>query len=105
MPATLAAGLAPVPAAVLEEIRELYERGLYLQAYARGRPLGPLEQWAGTDARVMAGRLAMQLGGDRLARRLHLSAWRHDRRHPEACYYRAAALLQRRGPLPAWEFL
>jgi cellulose synthase operon protein C len=105
MPATLTAGLAAVPAAALEEIRELYERGLYLQAHALGQPFGPLEQWAGTDARVLAGRLAMQLGGDKLARRLHLSAWRQDRRHPEACYYRATALLQRRGPLPAWDFL
>lgn len=94
-----------VPTDILEEMRRLYERGLYLQAYQLATAMGPLESWSGTDAQVLAGRVAMQMGAYRLARLLHLRAWRQDRRHPEACYYRASGLLQRRGPLAAWESL
>jgi tetratricopeptide (TPR) repeat protein len=46
----------------------------------------------------------MQLGAMRLGHRLHFRAWREDRQHPEACYFRARILLERFGPLAAWEF-
>ncbi len=106
MLATTTGDPVAIPLPTLLEVRDLYERGLYVQAYRRGEEaFGPLRTWAGTDARVMAGRLAMQLGDMRLGRRLHSAAWRQDRTHPEACYYRASALLERRGPLAAWEFL
>ena len=65
--------------------------------------LGPLEQWEGTDAQVLAGRLAVQLGGRRVQKRLHRRAWREDRTHPEARYYRARIRLEQSGPLAAWE--
>src|SRR2546428_13962783 len=55
----------------LTQVLDLYERGLYLQAYTLAQSLGPLEQWEGTDAQVLAGRLAVQLGGRRLQKRLH----------------------------------
>src|SRR5690242_3470124 len=102
MLATTTGDPVAIPLPTLPEVRDLYERGLYVQAYRRGEEaFGPLRTWAGTDARVMAGRLAMQLGDMRLGRRLHSAAWRQDRTHPEACYYRASALLERRGPLAA----
>jgi cellulose synthase operon protein C len=89
----------------LHRILDLYEQGLYVQAYAISQELGPLAEWHGTDARLVAGRLAAQVGAPRLARRLHRLAWREDRAHPEACYYRARARLEHSGPLAAWEFL
>lgn len=94
-----------IPTHQVEPILALYEQGRYLQAYARAHPLGPLDEWRGTSARLLAGRLAANLGAPELAHRLHVSAWRHDRTHPEARYYYARVLLERRGPLPTWQFL
>ena len=94
-----------IAAADLDRIRDLYDHGLYLQAYAIAGPYGPFHGWKGTAARIMAGRLAGNLGARRLACALHVTTWRADRDHPEALYYHAYALLDRRGPLAAWEAL
>jgi tetratricopeptide (TPR) repeat protein len=99
--------LAPVAvsSADLAPIMDLYQRGLCLQAYQRSESFGPLPQWTGTAARLLAGRLAIHLGAPRLTYRMHLLAWREDRSHPEAAYYHARALQDRRGSLTAWRFL
>src|SRR5688500_11222963 len=67
---------SPLPSASpsasqLQEILELYENGQTLKAWAVARECGPLKDWQGTAARVLAGRLAGQLGAQRLARALH----------------------------------
>src|SRR5947209_43716 len=95
---------APAPGD-LGSILDLYSRGLCLQAYQAGQALGPLPHWPGTAARILAGRLAANLGAPRLASWLHVRAWRGDPANPEACYYFARHLLERRGPLAAWRFL
>src|SRR5262249_40140260 len=95
---------APAPP-TLQEVLDLYTQGLCLQAYERSQALGPLAEWTGTAARVLAGRLAMNLGAPRLTRWHHWRAWREDPTDPEACYYYAHALLEYRGPLVAWNFL
>src|SRR5262245_30480336 len=51
-----------VPSDLLEDVRALYDRGLYLQAYRAAQPLGPLREWPGTGGLVLAGRLANNLG-------------------------------------------
>jgi cellulose synthase operon protein C len=89
----------------LRPVLDLYRQGLCLQAYRRAEALRPLRDWAGAPARVLAGRLAINLGAPRLAFLMHLRGWREDRSDPEACYYHARALLERRGPLTAWRFL
>ncbi len=89
----------------LDRIRETYEDGYYLQAYQKAMTWGPLETWEGTAAKLLAGRLALNLGAPGLASRLHVQAWRGDRTDPEACYYRARAILGKKGPLAAWNFL
>ena len=76
-----------------------------LRAYAAALKVGPVTQWRGARGRVLAGRLAMNLGGQRLGRVLHMLARREHPRDPSACYYYARAILERRGPLPAWYFL
>ena len=43
----------------LEAIRSLYDEGLFLRRYERARRFGPLRQWGGTEARTLAGRLAL----------------------------------------------
>ena len=54
---------------------------------------------------MLAGRLAMNVGAPHLGRVLHMLAWREHPRDPAAQYYYARAIFERRGPLPAWEFL
>lgn len=89
----------------LDAIRDLYARGLFLQAYHRAVALAPLQDWRGPAARVLAGRLAMNLGAPRLAMGHFLLARREDPADPEAAYYYARTLLDRKGPLAAWSFL
>jgi hypothetical protein len=94
-----------IEATHLERVFDLYAQGLCLQAYRYTEQLGPLHEWSGTEARIMGGRLAGNLGGMHLAYWLHLQAWRYDREHPHACYYYARVTLHRRGPLEAWKIL
>lgn len=89
----------------LNRIHDLYSRGLCLQAYQQAVALAPLHEWKGTPARLMAGRLAINLGAPRLAAWHHYDTWRKDPSHPEACYYYGRLLLQRRGPWAAQRFL
>jgi len=83
----------------------LYDRGLYLQAYELGRSFAPLHLWRGTSARILAGRMAGNLGSQRLGDWHFMHAYRADPTHPDACWYFANYLANRRGPLPAWQFM
>jgi tetratricopeptide (TPR) repeat protein len=89
----------------LDRILNLYDRGLCLQAYAAAQAMAPLQKWTGAAARVLAGRLAGNLGAPRLASWHFLRAWRSDPTHPDACWYYARQILDRRGPLAAWNFM
>ncbi len=89
----------------LARVRELYHRGQYRHAHDAAAALGDLRAWAGTPARLLGGRLAIQLGAPKLGRRLHLLAYRATPAHPEAVYYHARYRLERFGPLSAWQFL
>src|SRR5215470_895151 len=76
-----------------QAILERFEAGKFLEAQALARAYAPLQAWTGTTARVLAGRLAGNLGGARLAHALHLRAVRLDPSSPIARYYAARALL------------
>ena len=91
-------------AAEITQLRELYSQGRYMQAWALVQQFAPLRFWRGTSARLIGGRLAMQLGAPKLGRQLHLLAWRHAPAHMEAIYYQARYLLERFGPVSAWRF-
>ena len=60
-----------IPSADLTRIRELYGQGRYRQALAAAEPFGPIRGWSGPAARLLGGRLAIQLGGPKLGKRLH----------------------------------
>ena len=96
--------LRPAPAAadILESVAELYERGLYLQAYEAALAWGSLREWTGGAARTLAGRLAWNLGAPRLGRWLRLRAWREEPSNDEVRYYYVWTKLERRGPYAAW---
>lgn len=89
-------------AAELATLQRLYDSGDFLAAHAATKPFGPLKDWRGTDALILAGRLARHLGAGRLGMRLILRAWRHDREHWHARYHRFWILLDYRGPVTAW---
>lgn len=89
----------------LQRVGELYEQGQYLTAYEETQRHGPITQWQGAEARVMAGRLGYHLGGFRVSRLMICRAWRQAPTNPEVAYYYAYNVLQKRGPWGAWRFL
>lgn len=89
----------------LTRIRDLYAQGRYRQAYDVAVAYGPMRAWTGTAARLIGGRLAIQLGAPRLGRRMHLVAFRSTPAYPEAVYYHARYRLERFGPFATWQFL
>lgn len=89
----------------LARVRELYHSGHYLRAYTAATAAAPLRDWTGTAARLIAGRLAIQLGAPKLGRRLHLAAFRGAPAYPEAVYYHARYRLERFGPFATWRFM
>jgi tetratricopeptide (TPR) repeat protein len=89
----------------LSRIRDLYSQGYYRRAYDVAAAIGPLRNWTGTPARLIGGRLAIQLGAPTLGRQLHLLAFRSTPGHPEAIYYHARYRMERFGPLSTWEFM
>lgn len=94
-----------IPTAELAPIRELYGRGLYLQALQRAQSFGPFTEWSNTAARLLGGRLVIQLGAPRLGRWLHLRGYRDTPTYHEAIYYHARYRLERFGPYGCWQFL
>jgi tetratricopeptide (TPR) repeat protein len=94
-----------IAAADLARILDLYTRGLYVQAYHLGASFAPMAQWSGTAARLLAGRLARQLGAPRLSRWQMIRAYRGQPTHPEAIYYHARYFLEKHNLLAAWRFL
>jgi tetratricopeptide (TPR) repeat protein len=86
-------------------IRDLYGRGQYRLAYEVAAAYGPFRAWSGTPARLIGGRLVIQLGAPKLGRQLHAAAFRSTPGYPEAVYYHARYRLERFGPLSTWQFL
>jgi tetratricopeptide (TPR) repeat protein len=98
-------GGVDVPPHEIAEITRLYDLGLYVQACARATAAGPLHEWRGTAARLIAGRVANNVHAPRLGTWLHLRARRDDRTSAEAAYFYASDISRHRGPLAAWRFL
>src|SRR5689334_17652519 len=82
----------------LARIRELYEEGLYVQAWKTGESFGPLIEWPGCDGQIIAARLGSQLGASRLCDWMCRRAYNNHPDDPEACYFYAYVRLRRRGP-------
>lgn len=96
---------SPTVMALLNQIEELADRGLFLQAHALAAELGDYRSWRGPHAMALAARLVGHLGAPRLADAL---AYLGYRRYPQAAQTRlryARFLLARRGHYCAWRFL
>jgi len=89
----------------LQAVLGLYDRGLYVQALRLGTRELALEDWTGTEARIVAGRLASNLGAERRSCAWHSRSWRADPAHPSAILFHAYGIWRRLGPLAAWDFL
>ena len=83
----------------------LYERGLYLQAYNLLRIGGPFQTWHGSEALVLAGRLVAHLGASILSHWLFRRAWRENPSNPEAQYYYAFTLGGTSGPYTVLQWM
>ncbi len=99
--------LSVAPDPEFSEVIALYERGLFVQAYNEAiRLFGPdLRQWRPTAQRILGARLAGNLGAKSLSQWLFVTAYHADKNNPEAQYYYAHYLVQRRGPLAALAFI
>jgi len=89
----------------LKTIQALYDQGQYLQSYLASKSLGSLEQWNLPQGRLLASRLAVHLGSDRLN---NIIAFRGYKEYPQNAAIQinyGRYLLRRRGPWDALQFL
>lgn len=98
-------GGVELSAEAVKALNDLFERGLYLQAYESAKVHGPLPNWRGPAAMVMAGRLAHHLGSASLSARITARAAKLYPSDPLVQYYHTYTILEWRGPLPAWNHL
>lgn len=83
---------------VLGEVTTLIEKGLFLQAFSKGTAeLGDVRTWRGPAERLLAARLAEELGSPRLARALRWLAWKENPKNPRCVLAFAQVELHRRG--------
>lgn len=93
-------------AEICQSIRHAYEQGRYVSAYHLGREAwGVLSAWPGIEARVLALRLAANLGAPRQSDWLTRAAHRTDPQYAEARYYEARRIGRRRGPYEGLRWL
>ncbi|MEZ6186024.1 MAG: tetratricopeptide repeat protein [Planctomycetota bacterium] len=103
MPAT-SPPTTPIPTAVLERVRALYDAGRYCTAWREATAHAPLEDWRDPEGRVAAGRLIRHVGDPRRGMLWLRLAQRDAPRHPLALYYAGYAVFSSRGPLAGWQW-
>ena len=72
----------------LDQILDLYHQGKILRAYDAAQAIGPMTQWQGAAARIVAGRQTMNLGAPKLGRR-SIGSRCEEPTDPEAIYRRS----------------
>jgi tetratricopeptide (TPR) repeat protein len=87
------------------EVLDLYESARYLDALQRLELHGGLAALVGPSGRALAGRLAGNLGAERLGMAIHLRAWRRTPDANALGFYVGTALSSVRGPVRALHLL
>lgn len=83
----------------MDRISALYDQGLYRQALDAGEAAwGPVRQWQGLSARLLASRILSQLGLFRSSCAMVFSCWRKESRTFDLCYAYVRTLYNLRGP-------
>ena len=95
---------APTPQH-LSDLQRLYDAGQFVTAYRQAEAIAPLCQWRGTEARVLAARMARSVGARRSGDAYACRAFREAPRAARAFIHAAYSHLSRFGPLRTWEFL
>ena len=90
---------------LFNKIQDLYDQGLYLQAFENSKQVGPIEKWTGNRSRVLGARIANHVGSTRLGRVLLRLAHRHCPTDPEINYFHTFAMLGRRGAYKTFEVI
>jgi tetratricopeptide (TPR) repeat protein len=89
-------------AETLDRVAALYDQSRFVAAYNSGKPLGPLQSWP-DDGRLLAARLAWQIGLPRLGAAIVYREYRRHARHPHLLFCYVLTLAEHRGPLFALE--
>jgi cellulose synthase operon protein C len=92
-------------AAQIQQVRELYDQGLYSQAYKAGSSWGKLSDWPGTRAQILAARIANNVGSARLGIWLIRCAYRQNPTDAETRYFFALNKPIYRGMYGAWQYM
>jgi hypothetical protein len=92
-----------IPADTLAGVQALYDAGLCRQAYELAVAMAPLAEWDGVEARILAGRIALNMGAPRLASRHHTGAFHAASGQIRTQAYYLEVVLGMRGPVFAWE--
>ncbi len=94
------------PPTGMEELRRLYDCGLFRQAWSALESAGGVaENSADPERGVLCARLCSQLGFRDRARRILLRLRRRHPEHPIARHYFVWHLIELRGPLHTWAWL
>ena len=88
-----------------DKVTQLYEKGLYLQAYEFAKDVGPLDKWTGARSRVLGSRIANHVGSMRLGRTLLRLAHRRFPDDPEVQYFHTYAMLGRWGAYKSFQVM
>jgi len=99
----LAGSSIEVPPAILQRVESLYEKGFYRQAYDLACSVGPLKQWRGVDACVLAGRICHNMGDPAQGYRHHIWAFNSDPSQFRTQAYYVESVMSMRGPTFAWQ--
>ena len=91
-----------IPDDQIQPVLDLYEQGMYLQAYELTKPWGPIESWRGPGAVILGARMAANLGSIRMSAWMIRRAYRLYPEHPESHYYHAYTMFRTRGNGSGW---
>lgn len=89
----------------IDLVFETYERGFAVDAWKRAEAIGPLSEWRGTRACIVAARIAAHTGAGSLALKLAARGWKRDRDNAAAVVQYGYEVLGFRGALRVWELL
>ncbi|MBN2444127.1 MAG: hypothetical protein JXJ04_22380, partial [Spirochaetales bacterium] len=89
----------------LYELKDHYDKGLFLQAYYKAIQCGPLKNWTGCDELIFLGQLVYNLGAPRFSRFCIRRGFRQYPHSLLAYIFYLNEIYTDYGPIAAWSFL
>jgi cellulose synthase operon protein C len=94
----------PIASADIQCLTALLESGRCLETYVASQRFGPLGEWRGSEARILAARIARAVGAPRLTKAHIVRAFREHPLELLVRYFYCQELLTLRGPWVALQF-